>query len=231
MKNRISDFWLPALAAILMNTLTSPCLAAAPEPGRLEVQVVDRQNGAPVADAAVCLGTSARLDQFGARRSDSKGVVRFGEVSPHPLVLTVSGEGYQGRRQALEPVYENRVLVVKLVTGGGGPVCQAPSRASATGSGSALVVTSVQIKNDVNAAPSGVLVAARVTGSANQIRISEQADFGDVEWRPYEPTLTYTLSEGQGAKQLYVQVRRAAEVQGASLEVLSPIKKVSYRRQ
>ena len=131
MKNKMNnEYLLPALAAILALAFTAPALAASPQPNWLEVRVLGSQAGAPLADAAVCLGTSARPDQFGARRSDSQGVVRFDEVRSYPLVLTVSGQGYQGRQEALEPMRQSRVVVVKLVTGGGGPVCDAPQGAS-----------------------------------------------------------------------------------------------------
>lgn len=220
----------PTLAVLLATAVATPCMAASLQPSRLEVHLLNSQSGNPVADAAVCLGTSARLDQFGGRRSDSKGVVRFDEVSPNPLVLTVSGNGYQGRRQALEPLYESRILVVKLATGGGGPECDVPRLAAADSGAADLTVDAVRVSHDANKSPDGVLVAARASGPVNQIRISEQADFGDVEWRPYKPAVTFTLSAGEGTKQLYVQVRRAAEVQGASLEVVSPVKKVTYRQ-
>jgi len=229
MNNKSLNNWLPVLAAILMSAIATPCLAASLEPSWLEVHLSNRQNGKPVANAAVCLGTSARPDQFGARRSDSKGVVRFEEVSSHPLVLTVSGDGFQGRRQVLEPLYESRVLVVKLVTGGGGPDCDAPQHSTGAAEGNGLTVDAVHIRQDINASPTGVLVTARASGQVNQIRISEQADFSDVDWQPYQSAVPFALSAGHGLKQLYVQVRRAAQVQGASIEVLSPVKKVTYR--
>lgn len=230
MNNKYRVSFPSILAAILLNALTLPALAASLEPSRLEVQLLNRQNGEPVANAAVCLGTSARMDQFGARRSDAKGIVRFDDVSAHPLVLTVSGDGYQGRRQALEPLYESRVLVVKLVTGGGGPACDAPLQDIAGASGSALSLDGVRVRDDSSASPAGVLVATRVSGDANEIRISEQVNFGDADWQPYQPAVPFTLSAGHGPKQLYVQIRRVAQVQGASIEVVSPVKKVTYRR-
>jgi hypothetical protein len=227
MNNKLLAYLPPFLAAMLTSAVTLPALAATLDPARLEVHLLNKQNGKPVADASVCLGTSARTDQFGARRSDAKGVVSFDEISSHPLVLTVSGNGYQGLRQALEPLYESRVLVVKLATGGGGPACDAPEQEAGNGSLSGLSVDAVRISEDAGNA--GVLVATRLSGTANEIRISEQVDFGDVAWRPYQKAVPFTFSAGHGAKQLYVQVRRVAQVQGASIEVVSPVKKVTYR--
>jgi hypothetical protein len=229
MKNKHLRYLLPVVVALFASSAATMCGAASLEPTRLEVQLSNRQDGKPVANAAVCLGTSARPDQFGARRSDSKGIVRFDELTPHPLVLTVSGKGFQGQRQTLEPLYESRVLLVKMTTGGGGPSCDAPRQASGDVTGSGLNVSAVHIRENINSSPTGVLVSARASGAVNQIRISEQADFADVEWQPYKPAVPFTLSAGEGPKQVYVQVRRIAQVQGASIEVLSPVKKVTYR--
>lgn len=217
------------LSSILAGLAAAPTLAASMEPGWLEVHLLNRQTGQPVADAAVCLGTSARPDQFGARRSDRAGVVRFDEVSPHPLVLTVSGDGYQGRRQALEPLYESRVLVVKLATGGGGPQCDAPQRDAGTASASGLSIDSVHISADPASRAGGVLVQTRISGSANQIRVSEAPDFGGSKWRTYKPAVPFAPSAGEGSRHLYIQVRRLAQVEGASIEVVSPVKTVIYR--
>lgn len=230
MNNKLLVYLPPVLAALLMNSVVTPALAVSPEPSRLEVQLLNRQDGKPVANAAVCLGTSARMDQFGARRSDARGVASFEDVGAYPLVLTVSGQGYQGSRRTLEPLYESRLLVVKLATGGGGPVCDAPAQNAADVASAPLSLDTVRIRDDINAAPAGVLVATRVSGSVNEIRISEQANFGDADWQPYQPAVPFTLSAGDGVKQLYVQVRRVAQAQGASIEVVSPVKKVTYRR-
>lgn len=214
---------------LLLTVLTAGSAAVSAESSWLEVQLVQKQDGTPLADAAVCLGTSARLDQFGARRTDSRGVVRFDDIRHHPLVVTASRRGYQGREQRLEPIYQNRVLVVKMVTGGGGPVCDAPLSRSSDTEASSLTIDAVRIRKDVNAGAAGVLVSARVSGQVNQIRISETADFKGAAWQHYEAAVPFDLSSGKGLKRLYVQVRRASEVQGASIEVQSSVRKVDYR--
>ncbi len=229
MRKQALKNWLPALAVMLFMVAAAPQgQAASLQPSWLEVRVLNRNTGTPVAAAAVCLGTNARLDQFGARRSNRQGVVRFDDIGAHPLLLTVSGKGYQGHRQALEPLYESRVLVIKLATGGGGAQCDAPlgdTAASAAG----LSLEAVRVRANGNASSASVLVAARASAPVNQIRISEQADFGDAHWQAYKALVPFTLSAGKGAKRLYVQVRRVAEAQGASIEVLSPVKQVVYR--
>ncbi len=224
-----SVFGLSLTGGVLGAIFATGAWSASLQSNWLEVHLFDKQDGKPITDAAVCLGTSARLDQFGARRTDSRGVVRFEDIRPNSLVVTTSARGYQGRQQSLEPLHQSHVLVVKLVTGGGGPVCNAPLAVSDE-AGAGLTVEAVGVRPDINAqASGGVLVAARVSGSANQIRISEQADFKDAGWRPYKPSIPFTLSAGKGVKQLYVQVRRVSEVQGATIEVVSPVKKIRYR--
>ncbi|HFD80907.1 MAG TPA: carboxypeptidase regulatory-like domain-containing protein [Gammaproteobacteria bacterium] len=198
----------------------------------LEVHVQDAQDGRPLAGAAVCLGTSARLDQFGARRSDETGTVRFREFLPNTMMLTVSHPGFRGRQQVLEPLYENRILVVRLAHGGGGPQCRAPV---ASGSGhpaaAGLAIEEVTVKSDPSSAGGDhrVLLSVRLSGTANQIRVSEQRDFADVSWQPLRGSVAYQLSDGKGLKQIFVQVRRVANTEGAAIEVVSPVKRVQYR--
>jgi hypothetical protein len=227
-----NQYWghcLFQLAAAGLSVFGLAATAAPLEPNWLEVHLVDKQAGKPVANAAVCLGTSARTDQFGAIRTDSSGVARFDDIRPNALVLTVSTPGYQGRQQVLEPMYESRVLEVRLVTGGGGPVCDAPQAVAETDMGSGLSVGEVTVRAASGSPQAAdVLVSVNTSGEANQIRISEQADFRNAEWEPYKPVLSFTLSPGAGLKQLYVQVRRATQVQGASIEVMSPAKRVIY---
>jgi hypothetical protein len=220
---------LPVAAAFAAGLCgASAAMAASLERSWLEVRLLDKHNGKPVAGAAVCLGTRADAAQFGARRSDSDGVVRFDDVRASPLLLTVSGSGYQGRQQALEPMYQSRVLAVTLVTGGGGPDCPAPRTESAT-AGSGLTLTGVRVRANPAQEEAGALVSARASGPVNQIRISEHGDFHDTDWQDYRPDIAVPLSGGAGLKHLYVQVRRATVAQGASIEVLSPVKEVSYR--
>ena len=212
---------------LLLGGFSGPASSIGDELNWLEVQVLNKQTGAVVSDAAVCLGTSARPDQFGAVRTDNRGIVRFNELLPNPLLLTVSKQGYQGKQQLLEPLYQNRVLVMKLVSGGGGPHCDAPAAAVDREVSTGLAIERVRVKADGGSG--NVLVSVSVSGTANQIRVSEQADFSDVTWQDLKPDVTYTPSEGKGLKQIYVQVRRVAKVKGASIEVLSATEKVQYR--
>jgi len=228
MKKSYSSRWPVVVGAGLVGLFVTHVSLAQLQASWLEVHLLDKHNGKPLSGAAVCLGTRARLDQFGAQRTDRRGVVRFTDVRPHALILTTSGQGYQGRQQRFDPLKQNRVVEIKLTTGGGGPVCDAPRPASAGAAG--LVVDAVRIRADIHAhAPAGVLVSARISGPANQIRISEQPDFKGVAWRAYQPSLPFTLSSAKGMKQLYVQVRRVSSVKGATIEELSAVKAVRYQ--
>jgi len=196
----------------------------------LEVRVVDKQSGASVAQAAVCLGTSASPDQFGARRVAADGTVRFDDLPMNSMVLTASRRGYLGKRQVIEPLSGNRVIVVNLVRGGGGPVCNAEQRVETPPVTGELDITDVALSADTSSADGQLLIAVRVSGQANQIRIAESADFAGAEWRDLKPRNRYKLSPGKGLKRLYIQVRRQVKTDGASIEVVSPVKVVSYRR-
>lgn len=227
----ISKDGLMVAAAVAMMTSSAASLAVSSGPHWLEAHTFDEQTGKPLADVAICLGTSARADQFGARRTDRNGVARFEDVRKVPLVLTATRSGYKGREELLEPLYQSRVLVLKLVTGGGGPVCNAGQSAADVDVTTGLAINDINIRPDINV-ENGVLVSVAASGRINQIRVSEQADLSGVAWQPYKSSaMPYTLSPGAGAKRLFVQVRRASEVEGASITVESSVKQVSYRAQ
>jgi len=80
---------MPAGISLLLAVAT-PAWSAGFGNNWLEVRVVDRQSGAPVGQAAVCLGTAARPDQFGARRATADGTVRFADLPVNRMLLTAS---------------------------------------------------------------------------------------------------------------------------------------------
>ena len=194
----------------------------------LEVRVLDKQSGSAVPDAAVCVGTSANPHQFGARRSDDNGAVRFDDLLSDSLLVTVSKQGYQGREQRVESPNQARVVVMKLAPGGGGPHCDAPAALAPVDVSSGLAIDGVSIRKD----PGGsarILVSVRASGPANQVRISEQADFAGSDWQELQQPVPYDLTGTEGVRQIYVQVRRHVQSQGASIEVISPVEQVRYR--
>lgn len=232
MNKKRSSIWSACLFVTLFGVSAMSSFAFSAEARWLEVHVLDKQTGNPVKEAAVCLGTTARPDQFGARRSDSAGVVRFEDLTQRPVAMltTISKTGYQGRQQLLEPLYQSRILIIKVVSGGGGPQCDAPLAPTKEGDESALIIKHIAVKPDSAANESGqVLVSVRVSGDANQIRISEQADFTAASWQALAPAVGFKTSEGKGVKQIHVQVRRQAKTKGASIEVMSRPAKTTYR--
>lgn len=216
---------LTAVAGLCLAAAVAPAVQAGPA---LEVQVLDQATGAPLAGAAVCLGTRAELNQFGAFRTDARGISRFEDLPRNPLLLTVSRPGYRGREQGLEPIAENRVLIVKLAAGGGGPTC-----AGAEGSGAVaavgLALTAVEVAPDpVSDDPRRVVVKTRVRGKATDIRVSDSADFAAAPWRPYAPSVGFELNRAGEPATLYVQVRRYVKAGGATLETVSAVRRVRY---
>ena len=222
------------LMSSVIIALSAGGYSASAESQWLEVRVFDKQSGRAVADASVCLGTTARPNQFGAMRADDNGVVRFEDFAqiPAPLLATVSKQGFQGRQQLLEPLHQSRVLVVKIAPGGGGPECDAPADAAQADASSGLSIARIDVSADPAAGDSGkVLIGAVASGPVNQIRISEKANFDGAPWQAYQPAVAYELSEGKGLKQIHVQVRRISEAEGARIQVVSAPKKVQYRRR
>jgi hypothetical protein len=198
---------------------------------RLEVRVQDKHSGDAIENAAVCVGTSANPNQFGARRTDARGTVRFTDLLSHSLVVTASKQGYKGSEQRLEPLTRASVVVLKIAPGGGGPRCDAPAGSEPAGTAAGLVIEGVSVRKDPETAGGGrILLSIEVSGAANEVRVSEQADFSDAPWQALRQPLPFDLTEGAGPKQIYVQVRRHAGAQGASIEVTSPAERVRYRR-
>jgi len=232
MNNKRNSTWSASVLGALLGVTSANAFSLSVEARWIEVHVLDRQTGSAISEAAVCLGTTARPDQFGARRSDKDGVVRFEDLSqlPVPMLATVSKSGYQGRKQLLEPQNQNRILILKVVSGGGGPQCDAPLALVEDDADSGLTIERITIKPDAAADSSGqVQVSVKVSGDANQIRISEKADFSGAPWQTLAPTVAYSTSQGKGIKQIYVQVRRQAKTRGASIEVVSQPGKTTYR--
>ncbi|GMQ88838.1 MAG: hypothetical protein BMS9Abin09_0276 [Gammaproteobacteria bacterium] len=232
MNNKRNSTWSACVLGALLGVTSANAFSLSVEGRWIEVHVLDKQTGNAVNEAAVCLGTTARPDQFGAMRSDKDGVVRFESLSQLPVAMlaTVSKSGYQGRQQLLEPQPQNRILVLKVVSGGGGPQCDAPLARAEGDVASGLTIERITIKPDAAADNSGqVQVSVQVSGEANQIRISEQADFSGAPWQALVPAVAYSTSKGKGVKQIYVQVRRQAKAKGASIEVMSQPGKTTYR--
>jgi hypothetical protein len=225
-KNSLSGI-IPVSAAMIV-CLSLISTAGAYESNWLEVRVLDKNKGSAIVDAAVCVGTSANPHQFGAQRTGDSGVVRFDDLLSDSLVVTVAKQGYQGRAQRLESFSQARVVVMKVVPGGGGPKCDAPVASGPVDVSSGLAIEGVSIRKD----PGGsarLLVSVTTAGPANQVRISEQADFTGSDWQELQQPVPYELSGAEGVKQIYVQVRRHVQSQGASIEVISPVERVRYR--
>jgi hypothetical protein len=211
---------------LVLGGLSVPVQAAE---HRLEVRVLDKHTGTPVSDAAVCVGTSADASQFGARRTDAKGSVQFGELLSHSMVVTASKTGYQGSETSVQPLTEAGVVVVKIVPGGGGPHCDAPESTVSVSAGAGLKIRGISVRKDpAREQEGGVLLYIAHAGSANQTRISEQADFSNAQWQDLQQPVPFQLSDGNGPKLIYVQVRRHVGQEGASIEAVSSVQGVRY---
>ena len=150
MNKKSSYFWITFLTGSFLAAFSASVFSFSDESHWLEVRVFNKQSNRAVSGAAVCLGTTARPDQFGAGRSNEDGVVRFENLSqrPMPLLATVSKRGFQGRKQLLESLYQSRVLVMRIASGGGGPECDAPAEPLDNTTSSGLTVDRIDISAD-----------------------------------------------------------------------------------
>lgn len=206
---------------LIFNLLLTLSTAAAASD--LRVRVFDRGGKAPLAGVAVCLGTAASLDQFGVNLTDSEGYVMFTDVPRASLLVTASRAGYQSGQERMVTSNTNRMLVMTLTTGGGGPSCEAGDRAVSVVSGGLKISRFVVNRGAGVTARRSVTLDNRVSGQPTQYRASERPDFSGADWQAYAAAPQFELSPGPARKTVYLQVRRHAKVNDSVLEVLSPV--------
>ena len=204
---------------LLSLVLLLPLAASAAD---IRVRVFERGDQTPLVNAAVCLGTSARIDQFGAHMTDNEGYVSFTDVPRAPLLLTVSRAGYMAAQEALVTSTTNRMLVMSLSTGGGGTPCPMGNSVSRVYSGGLSVSRFLLDNGKAVTADPTVTLNNQVNSQATQYRASERADFSGASWQEYTVAPAFQLSPGPGKKVVYFQVRRHATAGDANIETLSP---------
>jgi hypothetical protein len=195
----------------------------------LRVRVFERGGNAPLPGVAVCLGTPARLSQFGAMLTDSGGYAVFSDIPQTALLVTASRPGFKAEQENVVTSNMDRMLVLSLAAGGGGSQCQL-DREGGSRVASGLDVSRFAINNGAaNTAQRTVTLENRVAGEPTQYRASERADMLDAQWQAYSGKAPFELSAGAGNKVVYFQVRRHATINGADIEVLSPVVRDSIR--
>lgn len=205
--------------ALLLAIFVSPLLADAD----LGVRVFERGGTQPLAGVAVCIGTPARISQFGSNVTDAGGNARFTGVPRAQLVITVSRPGYKGEQQPLVTSNTGRTVVMSLATGGGGPKCEHQGDAAAAFSGGLHIGYFNLTKQGGASAGREVVLSHSVNREPTHYRVSEDPDFSGAKWLPYTPGPVYRLSGGTGYKVVYFQVRRHSKMNGTDIERLSPV--------
>jgi hypothetical protein len=195
----------------------------------LRVRVFERGANAPLAGVAVCLGTPARLNQFGAMLTDPGGYATFSDIPQTALLVTASRAGFKAEQENMVTSNMDRMLVLSMSAGGGGSQCQLDSDGGSQ-QASGLDVSRFAINGGApKTGQRPVTLDNRVTGEPTQYRASERADLLDAQWQDYSGNAAFELSEGDGNKVVYFQVRRHATINGADIEVLSPVVHDSIR--
>jgi len=210
--------YLCPLFAVLFLVMSSSAFSAG-----FTVRTFERGGKAPLQGVAVCLGTSARLNQFGSGLTDAEGYVVFSGIPRTPLVVTVSRNGYMGEQEHMKGSNEDRMLVLSLPTGGGGVECLL-DQDEAKITGDTLDIKSFQLNNGAAVTRNAsVTLDNRFSGNATQYRASERPDFQGAEWLTYEKRPRFQLSAGRGNRTVYFQVRRYARINGADIEARSSV--------
>ena len=214
--------------SVLLLLLTLPLMASAAD---VRVRVFERGDQVPLANAAVCLGTSARIDQFGARLTDNDGYVSFPDVPRAALLITVSHPGYMAEQEAVVTSTANRRLVMSLSTGGGGTPCPLSSSVSRVYDSGLSVSRFVLNNGKAVTAERTVTLNNQASSQSTQYRASERADFSGASWQKYATAPAFELSPDPGKKVVYFQVRRHATAGDANIESLSAIARDSITLQ
>jgi hypothetical protein len=195
----------------------------------LRVRVFERGGNAPLPGVAVCLGTPARLNQFGAMLTDPGGYAVFTDIPQTALLVTASRSGFKAEQENVVTSNTDRMLVLSLSAGGGGSQCELESDGSSQ-QASGLDVIRFAINNGApKTGQRAVTLDNRVAGEPTQFRAGERADLLGAQWQAYSGNAAFELSEAAGNKVVYFQVRRHATINGADLEVLSPVVHDSIR--
>ncbi len=217
-ESSIMKSWLLGLFTVLLLVMSASSSAA-----QLTVRIFERGGKAPLQGVAVCLGTSARLSQFGTGLTNAEGYVMFTDVPRTRLLVTASRSGYMGEQERMAGSGKNRMLVLSLITGGGGVQCPLDKDVRVRKT-AGLEIESFSL-NDGAAVTANTLVALdnKITGSATQYRASERPDFNGAEWQAYENRPGFRLSAGPGNKTVYFQVRRHAVISDAVIDTRSSI--------
>ncbi|MDO6461460.1 carboxypeptidase-like regulatory domain-containing protein [Granulosicoccaceae sp. 1_MG-2023] len=201
--------------AVLLGVVIGIVAISQAEAADYGVRVMDEQ-GRPLADAAVCVGTSARHDQFGVMMTDENGVAMVHDVPAVELKVIVSRSGYQGVALT-EPVRNwNLIKGVKLLADGIGPRCDAAGLLEKEINQASLSVRSLYGSRSRDS----YIIEAEIDGAPSHYRVSTSPDFSDAKWLPYERRFSYTPGQ---AEALYYQVRRVAGNKNSWLEARSPV--------
>lgn len=203
--------------------ITAALGMAAAHAAQVSVRVLDGRDGRPLEGAAVCLGTPANPSQFGAFLTSEDGTVTFPRVPDTRLVLTLSREGFHGRRRVLPRARYDRHYDITLNRGGLGPRCEG---ARPHGRPGPAVVTVRNFRLDGGAAVTRdreVTLDFEAGEGVTHYRAAETPDLEGVPWKPLAGRPVFRLSPGPGRKTVHLQVRKYRETRGAALELVSAV--------
>ena len=139
------------------------------------------------------------------------------------MLVTASRSGFKSIQENLVTSNMDRMLVISLSAGGGGSQCEIDSGVVSQPSGGLDVARFAINGGASHTGERSVILSSQIAGEPTQFRASERADLRDAQWQDYNAKAPFELSSGAGRKVVYFQVRRHATINGADLEVLSPV--------
>jgi len=213
--------------ALIGTALVS--LSSVAHAGKFGVRVLDAITGLPVANASVCLGTTADRNLYGTGVTSYSGVALYDDVPAASVLITVSKKNYRGIALRNPATSENVIADVLVTEGISSKKCRALKYVDLKPG-----ITNGKYKDDwpleitnLSYFPSGndgFAFLSYTNGKPTHYRVSTDPDFKDAEWLVYSDVLQYSPnSTDVGKETLYFQLRKEVRASGGVMEAFSEV--------
>ena len=197
---------------------------------KIGVRVLDATTGLPVPHASVCLGTASNPTIYGTGVTSFSGVALYDNVPEKPILITVSKRNFRGIALQKFPKKDNVITDVLVTEGLSSKRCRALKMVdfapgiSAGGDAEATWPMAITALSYFPSGDDGFSFLAYVKGKPTHYRVSTDPKFNDAEWKTYSDVFHFSpLDSDTGKGEIYFQLRKLIEVDGAEIEALSNV--------
>lgn len=204
-------------------------LSSVAHAGKFGVRVLDANTGLPVANASVCLGTTADRNKYGTGVTTYSGIALYDNVPTTSVLITVSKKNYRGIALRTPATTDNVIADIMVTEGISSKKCRALKYVDLKPGISdgnydddwPLEITALSYFPSGN---DGFAFLSYSRGKPTHYRISTDPDFSDAEWLVYSDVLQYSpTSKDLGKGKLYIQLRKEIKAGGGTMEAFSKI--------